>query len=169
MHSAETDHHTRLWTPLLLFWPEAPARRMASVVPPWLSDAVPPHELTTTLATSAEHYPCQNSQSSFCTDSFLHTKIPPKYLHFLILIRQIFHALLNMSFLSHIPALAPPPGETSNFVNPECQRVPLVVLNSVFVGLMIIFVSVRLYTKGFVTRSLGWEDCGFSSRLTNFG
>ena len=65
-----------------------------------------------------------------------------------------------MSFnLSQIPAGDPPDGEQSNFVNPQSSAKALIILNVVFVSLMLCSVMIRVYTKGVIIRSLGWDDC----------
>ena len=56
------------------------------------------------------------------------------------------------------PALAPPPGTKSNFINPNTLRRPLVVLNIVFLSLMFIIVIIRLYARGVILHSLGIDD-----------
>ena len=61
--------------------------------------------------------------------------------------------------LSEIPALQPPPGVTPNFVNPPTIAPALVTVNAVFLALMIVAVSIRIFSKGVLLRSLGWDDC----------
>ena len=61
--------------------------------------------------------------------------------------------------LSQIPTLEPPPGVTPNFVNPHSLATTLIAVNGVFVALMLIALSIRIYTKGMILRSLGWDDC----------
>lgn len=52
----------------------------------------------------------------------------------------------------------PPPGVTANFVNPPQHTNGLVPLIGVFLTLSTIFLALRLYTKAFLLRILGWED-----------
>ena len=60
-----------------------------------------------------------------------------------------------------IRAIPPPPGVTSNFVNPaNCSR-HLVVTGSVLAGIMVVFIAARAYTKTFITRKFFWDDCPF--------
>lgn len=61
--------------------------------------------------------------------------------------------------LSKIPAMKPPPGVTPNFINPPSIGNTIIVVNVVFLTLMLGFVILRIYTKGVLTRSLGWDDC----------
>lgn len=56
-------------------------------------------------------------------------------------------------------ALDPPPGVTANFVNPvDGRRVHLVtsIAAPIAAGL---FFLLRFYTRVFITRTLGWDDC----------
>lgn len=61
--------------------------------------------------------------------------------------------------LSEIPALQPPPGITPNFINPPTIAPALIAVNGVFLALMLLAVSIRIYSKGLLLRSLGWDDC----------
>lgn len=58
-----------------------------------------------------------------------------------------------------IPALQPPPGIQSNFENPENQVYLTVIPCAAIVGVMIIFVFIRIYTKVYTMKSVGWDDC----------
>ncbi|KAH8893929.1 hypothetical protein GQ53DRAFT_821803 [Thozetella sp. PMI_491] len=56
-----------------------------------------------------------------------------------------------------IPALPPPPGVTSNFVDPPSQaHIPKIVIY-VTAPLMVLVLGIRLHTR-FKTRKLGWDD-----------
>ncbi|KAL8737108.1 MAG: hypothetical protein Q9181_002028 [Wetmoreana brouardii] len=57
-----------------------------------------------------------------------------------------------------IPALQPPAGTQSNFENPQSRAYLTVVPCAAIVGLMIIFVFTRMYTKVYVLKSVGWDD-----------
>lgn len=61
--------------------------------------------------------------------------------------------------LAHLPAGRPPPGTSPNFINPVTLKAPVVAINVVFLALSTIFVSLRLYTRKFLTRALGPGDC----------
>lgn len=61
--------------------------------------------------------------------------------------------------LSEIPSLQPPPGVTPNFIDPPTIAPALIVVNGVFLALMLVAVSIRIYCKGILLRSLGWDDC----------
>lgn len=55
-------------------------------------------------------------------------------------------------------ASAPPPGQVSNFVDPENQFMPMVVSSMVCFSVATIVVAMRLYTKLCITKDLGWDD-----------
>ncbi|KAJ8124294.1 hypothetical protein O1611_g9346 [Lasiodiplodia mahajangana] len=57
----------------------------------------------------------------------------------------------------------PPPGRTSNFTNPESRSYQLYILIAVLTALVVIVISLRLYTRLRITRSFGVDDCGHSS------
>ena len=64
-----------------------------------------------------------------------------------------------------LPALFPPPGVTSNFVNPETRGPALVVTSAICITLMVVCVAVRFYTKIHIKKTWGWDDCSYGSRL----
>ncbi|CAD6591540.1 MAG: hypothetical protein ASARMPREDX12_005214 [Alectoria sarmentosa] len=49
--------------------------------------------------------------------------------------------------LADIPAAPPPPGVIPNYVNPYSEGPVLIIVGSIFVAIMLLFVSVRIYTK----------------------
>lgn len=57
------------------------------------------------------------------------------------------------------PLAKPPPGVIPNFVNPESHAYQLTITVAVCLAFVIIAVSMRLYTKQFITKSMGWDDC----------
>lgn len=59
------------------------------------------------------------------------------------------------------PAVDPPPGVISNFDNPASRGQGVIVAGVVLLLLSLLFVSIRLYTRIWVTRALGWDDCTF--------
>ena len=61
--------------------------------------------------------------------------------------------------LSKIPVMKPPPGMTSNFINPPSIGNTIIIVTVIFVTLMLGFVVVRIYTRGFLNRSFGLDDC----------
>ncbi|KAL8854573.1 MAG: hypothetical protein Q9221_000608 [Calogaya cf. arnoldii] len=57
-----------------------------------------------------------------------------------------------------VPALPPPLGTLSNFKSPDSQSYVTVIPCAVIVGIMIILVFVRMYTKVYILKSVGWDD-----------
>ena len=53
----------------------------------------------------------------------------------------------------------PPPGVTSNFDNPESRAYETVIVFTIYLTIMMSIFLLRIYSKVFVTRSLGWDDC----------
>lgn len=71
---------------------------------------------------------------------------------------------------SKIPALSPPSGVISNFDNPTSQASTILGVNISFITLMTSVVGLRVLSRGFVTRTLGWDDytCFFAAvRIMN--
>ena len=66
------------------------------------------------------------------------------------------------------PALPPPLGICSNFENPESQSYVTVVPCAVIVGIMIILVFTRMYTKVYILNSVGWDDCTLATAFSRF-
>ena len=64
-----------------------------------------------------------------------------------------------MDFLKNIPALPPPKGIYSNLDHPQTLASSLIVVNAIFLSLMIVAVGIRLYTRVFLARATGWDDC----------
>ncbi len=58
-----------------------------------------------------------------------------------------------------VPAFDPPPGVAPNFNNPESRMQGLVVTAVCFTVIAGICVCLRMYTRIFLTRSVGWDDC----------
>jgi hypothetical protein len=66
---------------------------------------------------------------------------------------------MNLTAPATTPAMAPPPGVTPNFVNGES----LLTIAVVTVGLCMFSITLalvlRLFTKIFIAKSMGWDDC----------
>ncbi|KAK4459795.1 hypothetical protein QBC42DRAFT_207191 [Cladorrhinum samala] len=60
--------------------------------------------------------------------------------------------------LDHIPAGKPPPGLTSNLIDPPSRAHAIIVLDAVFVPLMLIAVFVRFFVRIKWTKARGWDD-----------
>lgn len=61
--------------------------------------------------------------------------------------------------LTHAPSLAPPPGIVSDFEHPDSLVHAVLATNIIAVTLMSFSVGLRLFTRTFVSRNLGWDDC----------
>lgn len=57
------------------------------------------------------------------------------------------------------PALQPPPGITSNFDNPYNIKPEINAALGVCLGVSTVLVWLRLYTRFFIIKCHGWEDC----------
>jgi len=60
-----------------------------------------------------------------------------------------------------VPASPPPPGLTSNWVDPESIASGLIVPNVVFMVLAIVAVALRMYTRVCLIHNVGSDDCKF--------
>ena len=65
----------------------------------------------------------------------------------------------TLTLLNTLPALPPPLGVESNFENPYSQGPILTAVGSVIITLMMLFFSVRMYTKMFIQKKFSWDDC----------
>lgn len=61
--------------------------------------------------------------------------------------------------LFQIPAGRPPHGIIPNFIDPVTLKVPVVAINVVFLTVATLFVSLGIYTRKFLNRTVGPEDC----------
>ena len=57
------------------------------------------------------------------------------------------------------PAMPPPPGKTSNFVNPEYQGTKFIVVNCIFLPMAVVALAVRTWTRVFIVRNFRSDDC----------
>jgi len=71
---------------------------------------------------------------------------------------------IDPKLLAFIPALAPPPGVRPNFKDPLSLETPLRVSVCLVMALMLVFVSLRVYTRLRITREFGAEDCKLLAR-----
>jgi hypothetical protein len=60
--------------------------------------------------------------------------------------------------LDQQPAMPPPPGFKTNFVDPPSQQPAIIAMSAVFISLMLLAVSVRAYTRTLILKSWGWDD-----------
>ncbi|KAI9707759.1 MAG: hypothetical protein M1836_000721 [Candelina mexicana] len=54
--------------------------------------------------------------------------------------------------------IPPPPGVVPNFINPTHRTGTAIACNVVCLTLALVFVGLRLWTKTFIIRSVGWDD-----------
>ncbi|KAI9814561.1 MAG: hypothetical protein M1827_003116 [Pycnora praestabilis] len=59
---------------------------------------------------------------------------------------------------ANIPVIPPPPGVQSNFVDPPTLKTSLIAVNAIFLPLMLIAVTIRLYVRSHIVKTLGWDD-----------
>ena len=64
----------------------------------------------------------------------------------------------DLAAYENIPLQPPPPGQTSHFDNPETRGPAIVILCSVFIGIMWPIFILRLYSKVWIIRRFGWDD-----------
>ncbi|KAI3343369.1 hypothetical protein F4824DRAFT_485113 [Ustulina deusta] len=65
---------------------------------------------------------------------------------------------MDPAYLDSTPVRLPPPGQTSNFTNPESRSYQLIVLISVLSALVVLSISLRIYTRLRSTRAFGTDD-----------
>lgn len=65
---------------------------------------------------------------------------------------------LPPAILDTIPALAPPEGLQSNFVNPQSKGYILNAVATFLFGLAVLFYAVRVYSKTRIVRMTSWDD-----------
>lgn len=70
---------------------------------------------------------------------------------------------LPVSFLEQLSGIPPPPGQTSNFVDPPNLITTTAVVVAISTFLMITAVSLRVYSKQTSGRAFSWEDCKSNS------
>jgi hypothetical protein len=59
----------------------------------------------------------------------------------------------------NVGVIPPPPGVTPNYINPPSLQHVILITNVIFSFVSALFVTLRLYTIGFITRSVGIDDC----------
>lgn len=74
------------------------------------------------------------------------------------LLKKCLFSPRNMDFLYHVPALAPPAGVTSNFINPESQSLMVIISSILCLVLTTVISSLRFYTNFWINRSLKADD-----------
>lgn len=77
-------------------------------------------------------------------------------------------ATAAVAALASMPALPPPLGHITNIVDPPSQKPAMIAVMSVMIVLTLVFVSLRLYSSFFVTKSQGAEDCKLCYNMSRF-
>ncbi|CAD6593000.1 MAG: hypothetical protein ASARMPREDX12_006648 [Alectoria sarmentosa] len=67
-------------------------------------------------------------------------------------------AKLGPAELSKLPSMPPPAGATIDFGGPNPLETTIISVTSVFIGLAIMFVGIRAYTKIKINRKGSWDD-----------
>ena len=55
--------------------------------------------------------------------------------------------------------MPPPPGVVPDFVHPVSRAHQVIVVTVVFLTLAALMVMLRMYTRWFITRAVGYDDC----------
>ena len=63
-----------------------------------------------------------------------------------------------MASVDDYPLQPPPPGQSSNFIDPKSRGPAVVAVCCTFISLMWLFFLLRLYSKTWVIRKVGWDD-----------
>lgn len=66
---------------------------------------------------------------------------------------------LPKEFLDNNPLVPPPPGVVSNFIDRVSRADRVRNTTYVFLPFMIVAVVLRLYTRIYIKKRFGWDDC----------
>ena len=95
----------------------------------------------------------------------LHQSIPGICINHCIEYRDDSHSIQKSKYESNMadsqitPAMPPPPGKRSNFVNPEYQGTKFIVVNCIFLPMAVVALAVRTWTRVFIVRNFRSDDC----------
>ena len=64
--------------------------------------------------------------------------------------------------LADEPSASPPPGVSVNFNTSDTRAPMAIAVTSGFMGLMFIFVSIRVYVKVRIDKKATWDDCEYA-------
>jgi hypothetical protein len=70
-----------------------------------------------------------------------------------------FSSLLESNIYYHHVAGTPPTGVKPNFINPPNHDALVISLNTILLTLVWTAVLLRLYAKGTILHTMGWDDC----------
>lgn len=71
---------------------------------------------------------------------------------------MIMNTSIDVTMLGTASAFPPPPGVTPNFLNPSSIAGQVAPIRIAFTSAATFFVILRIYTRGFLIRSLGIDD-----------
>ena len=64
--------------------------------------------------------------------------------------------------LANEPSAPPPPGVSVNFNAPDTRAPMAIAVTSSFMGIMFIFITVRVYVKVRIDKRATWDDCEYA-------
>lgn len=70
---------------------------------------------------------------------------------------------LEIEIILNSPALAPPPGQETNFEHPISISIYAVLAAGISIFLTSLAIMVRFYTKHFIIKKFEWEDCKYET------
>ena len=101
-----------------------------------------------------------NSQSSHVLFfTLLHVVSPESFLRFPKMPPNVRQSLTSGH--QDTALVPPPPGVTSNFVDPPSNGLPFFVVTSILLVLVVVSVINRVYAKAFIIRKWTMDDCEF--------
>lgn len=68
--------------------------------------------------------------------------------------------MASMSVDPNLPAISPPPGVQSNFIDPPSQVKGIIILEAIFIPLMLLAVSARIWVRTRIVKIWGADDSG---------
>ncbi|KAL8793768.1 MAG: hypothetical protein Q9195_003598, partial [Heterodermia aff. obscurata] len=71
---------------------------------------------------------------------------------------QLPASMAGMIDIGEMPLAPPPRGIVPNLVNPESRDNQVYIIAGVFMGLMLVFLALRIYAKIGVQKARGWDD-----------
>ena len=72
---------------------------------------------------------------------------------------QLPSGMAGISDIGDMPLAPPPKGIVPNLVNPESRDNQVYIISGVFMGLMLVFLALRIYAKIGIQKARGWDDC----------
>ena len=64
--------------------------------------------------------------------------------------------------LADEPSAPPPPGVSVNFNTPDTRAPMAIAVTSSFMGIMFIFITIRIYVKVRIDKRATWDDCEYA-------